>query len=353
MIAMTERGRYWARILVTDVIAAFVVTLVFSGVTWRTPLHDIAAAFAIAFVFASVIGPLLALAMPALGRRIWNRLPFPINWVVAMTAMVGIAIAGSLVAIAVLTLVGYIRPRQFGDWFAGTLRISIIITLVFGVFITAYEVMRARVAHANAQAQLASLEARVQPHFLFNTLNSIAALIPDDPRGAEAMTGRLADLLRSSLDRDEPLVPLDDELRVVETYLEIEHVRFGDRLRYRIAAGEQARRGHVPRFAVQTLVENSVKYAVSARREGATISVHADALGDRLALAVEDDGPGFDVSAATEGRGLALLRDRLNSLFGRSAALAVESRPGRTTARVTMPLKLGDSPAGGRRSRQG
>src|SRR5207245_5430793 len=137
-------------------------------------------------------------------------------------------------------------------WFLGSLKISTIVTLIFGVFATAMESLRARLDETTlalrtkerdeadarrlaAEAQLASIESRVQPHFLFNTLNSIAALVHDDPAGAERMTGQLAALLRSSLDSTAtPLVTLGDELRVVRAYLEIERVRFGDRLRYRI-----------------------------------------------------------------------------------------------------------------------
>src|SRR4051795_9875305 len=90
-----------------------------------------------------------------------------------------------------------------------------------------------------AEAQLASIESRVQPHFLFNTLNSIAALVHDDPAGAERMTGQLAALLRSALDSTAmPLVSLEDELRVVRAYLDIERVRFGERLRYDVKLAE-------------------------------------------------------------------------------------------------------------------
>ena len=111
------------------------------------------------------------------------------------------------------------------------------------------------------EAQLASLESRVNPHFLFNTLNSIAALVRDDPAAAERMTGQLAALMRSSLYQQTPLVTLDEELRIVRAYLEIEQVRFGDRLHYRFEVTEDATAALVPRLAVQTLVENSVKYA--------------------------------------------------------------------------------------------
>src|SRR4029077_3465440 len=145
-----------------------------------------------------------------------------------------------------------------------------------------------------AEAQLASIESRVQPHFLFNTLNSIAALTHDDPAGAERMTGQLASLLRSSLDSTAtPLVPLDQELQVVRAYLDIERVRFGDRLRYTVDLGDGTAPLPVPRMALQTLVENSVKYAVSPRREGGSICLRARTRDGRATIMVEDDGPGF------------------------------------------------------------
>ena len=129
-----------------------------------------------------------------------------------------------------------------------------------------------------SEARLASLESRVHPHFLFNTLNSIAALIPDDPKGAERMTGRLATLMRSALDTAaSPLVSLEQELDLVRAYLEIERVRFGDRLRYTIEAPVELDAIPVPRLSLQTLVENSVKYAVTPRRAGATLAVRARA----------------------------------------------------------------------------
>src|SRR5207245_10146418 len=135
-------------------------------------------------------------------------------------------------------------------WFLGSLKISTIVTLIFGVFATAMESLRARLDETTvalrtkerdeararrlaAEAQLAWLESRVNPHFLFNTLNSIAALVHDDPLAAERMTAQLASLMRSSLESGStPLVPLDEELRVVRTYLEIEQVPLGGRVPY-------------------------------------------------------------------------------------------------------------------------
>jgi LytS/YehU family sensor histidine kinase len=259
-------------------------------------------------------------------------------------------------ALLVLLAIGYLHSRQeFVRYLAGTLKVSVIITLVFGIFGTLIELLQHRLNDATvalrtkerdeadarrlaAEAQLASIESRVQPHFLFNTLNSIAALVHDDPAGAERMTGQLASLLRSALDNTAmPLVTLDQELRIVRAYLDIERVRFGDRLRYEMQLGDGTASAAVPRMALQTLVENSVKYAVSLRREGGSICVTAVATDGRVRVTVEDDGPGFDAANRPEGHGLALLDARLAMLFGDQASMRVESRPGRTAVTLDVP----------------
>jgi len=260
--------------------------------------------------------------------------------------MVGLALIGSIVAIAVLRAIGYIAPGEFGAWLRGSLRISLIMTLIFGISGTALEAMRARLDQTTLalrtkerdeaearrlaiEAQLASLESRVNPHFLFNTLNSIAALVPRDPEGAERMTGQLASLMRSALDTaGSPTVPLEDELKVVRDYLDIERVRFGERLRYTFTLDEHALKTPVPRLSLQTLVENSVKFAVSPRPEGATIAVNAQMIDSCVRIEVKDDGPGFGGAGMPTGHGLALLEARLKMIFGDRATLSVENQSG-------------------------
>ncbi len=352
-------GRYWLRMLGWSIAAAVTAVALFSGATWRTPWRALIQPFTISLVFTFSIVPLAASAMPWLMRSVSRRLRFPLNWMVLIPAMVGLGLAGSSIAIGILWSVGYIRPGLVSRWFVESLKQSIIMTLIFGIAISIIEAMRARLDAAQialrtkerdeaearrlaAEAQLAALESRVQPHFLFNTLNSIAALVHDNPAGAERMTTQLAALLRSSLDHESPLVTLADELHVVRSYLDIERVRFGDRLRYTIDADASMDGARVPRLAIQTLVENSIKYAVSPRRAGGTITVRAATAGDaRVRLEVADDGPGFDAAAAPAGHGLALLRSRLAMLFGDRAALRVESAPGATRVVVDLPGRGG------------
>jgi len=362
MPQVSETGKrnpryYWGRIIAANVVAAVIVMTVFSGVTWRTTPRTALVGFAVAFLFSSCIGPLIGLVMPHLAPFIWSRLRFPWTWVAIVATMVALAMAGSIVAITVLTVIGYLPPGRFFEWFFSSLEVTILVTLTFGLFITIYETMETRLREATvalrtkerdeadarrlaAEAQLASIESRVQPHFLFNTLNSIAALVHDDPAGAERMTGQLASLLRSALDSTAtPLVSLDEELQIVRAYLDIERVRFGDRLRYAVDLGDGVASALVPRMALQTLVENSVKYAVSPRREGASIHVRAIAGDGRVRVSVDDDGPGFDAKVRPEGHGLDLLAGRLKMLFGERATLRIDSRAGFTSVTMDVPAQ--------------
>ncbi len=348
-----ETVRYWRRILVGNLIAAAIVLFAFSGVTWRTPARSIGQAFLVAMLFSMCIGPLVGVTMPRLSPWIWSRTRFPFNWIAVTVAMVAMAIAGSLVAIAILVVIGQVPGSEFANWVQGSIRVAIVVTLTIGLLITFYEMTRARAAQATAQAQLASLESRVQPHFLFNTLNSIASLIHEDPKGAERMTTQLASLMRTSLDQQAtPLVSLDDELKMVRDYLAIEQVRFGPRLRYTIEVDDQAQRARVPRLSIQTLVENSVKYAVSPRRQGATIDIAARASAAvspavrTFTVNVADDGPGFEAGALPADHGLALLRDRIALLFDNRFPMHIDSAPGRTVVTMTVP-ETHDWPARG------
>ena len=362
----TATWAYWRRILVGNILASVAVVFAFSGATLGTPLLALLRVFGISFLFSCCIAALLGTAMPWLAPRIWCRFVFPLNWIASAVMMAMLGMVGSVAAIALLIATGLVEPSLFRQWFHGRARVTIAVTITIGLFITAYEQMRQRLDAATralrtkerdeaealrlaAEAQLASIESRVQPHFLFNTLNSIAALVHDDPAGAERMTGQLASLLRSALDNTAtPLVTLDEELRIVRAYLDIERVRFGDRLRYDVRLGEGTASASVPRMALQTLVENSVKFAVASRREGGTIGVTAAALDGRVLVTVEDDGPGFDAATRLEGHGLALLEARLAMLFGDRATMRVDSRPGRTAVTLDVPGSDLDflSPAG-------
>jgi two-component system sensor histidine kinase AlgZ len=337
------------------ILIATAAVLLFFGSFAHKNWPDLIENIAVSLLFSALIGGPLQLILPRAAPVIFARTSAPLNWLLLVGLMMSVAAAGSAISIGLLIGVGLLPGSAFVAFFVNSLRVSFAITLTFGIGVTLYERMRHRADSAElalrvkerdeadarrlaTEAQLASLESRVQPHFLFNTLNSIAALIPQDPAGAERMTGQLASLLRSSLDSAHtPLVPLGDELRTVRDYLQIEGVRFGDRLRHSLDISPDLEQTAVPRLALQTLVENSVKFAVTPRREGGTVRVTAEAAPAALRLIVEDDGPGFEVAATPDHHGLALLRDRLRLSFGDRGLLEVSSRPGLTQVVLTVP----------------
>jgi sensor histidine kinase YesM len=199
-----------------------------------------------------------------------------------------------------------------------------------------------------SEAKHASLRTRLNPHFLFNALHSVAELVHNDPAAADRALDRLGTLLRCTLDEDAgDMVVLADEWAFVEGYLEIERLRLGPRLQVSSDLDPASLSCSLPSFTLQVLVENAVRHAVAPRPEGGRIHVGARAVDRRLHLEVIDDGPGLrwplDAESAgdEEGpsrRGLALLRERLEVSYGARAALRLEAAPGGgTAARISLP----------------
>src|SRR5687767_9094403 len=351
-----KRRRDWLWLLGINVVANIVADLTLNdhpgGIR---PLEILTGAWP-GFVVSTTISSMCAVVIPWVAPVLFRKLKPWLCWLVVIALLVALAVVGSAVAVVLATLFGVFDSwNAFVPAFQETINISIFMTLVFGIYATINEALRSQLDRTTlalrtkerdeaearrmaSEAQLASLESRVNPHFFFNTLNSIAALTREDAARAERMTTQLASLMRSSLDQGStPLVPLEQEVQSVRDYLEIEHVRFGDRLRYDIQVIGEARDVPVPRLALQTVVENSVKYAVSARREGASVSITGRRANGRLRVEVIDDGPGFNASAIPDGHGLALIRARLSMLFGDRASLTVSSQPGRTTVAMDLP----------------
>jgi sensor histidine kinase YesM len=302
----------------------------------------------ISILYSAAIGLPAMLVFPRIRPRIYGR-PELSQWLMYLGTLLAITAAGTLAAGLVLVALGVGTLDQlWSGYFQGveiSLAISVPITVGAATFsklrnqlaqteasLHAKELERQRAFGLATEARLASLESRVRPHFLFNALNSAIALIPEDPARAESVLERLARLLRSSLDAASAMVSLGDELRVVTDYLEIERVRFGDRLRYEIDVPEALRGAIIPAFAVQTLVENSVKYAVSARKAGARIVVQARREAGNVRLHITDDGPGFDGPIWLPGHGLDGLRARLQALYGGAARLVAPAGDAATAA---------------------
>jgi signal transduction histidine kinase len=179
-----------------------------------------------------------------------------------------------------------------------------------------------------AEARLGALRMQLNPHFLFNSLNAITVLVRDqETAAASRMLELLSDVLRRVLRSDGGHeTTLDEELEFLRRYLEIEQVRFSDRLRPRIEAGAEVLRAGVPRFVLQPLVENALRHGIARRADAGVVEIVARREGADLVLTVRDDGPGM--GAGTAGVGLANTRARLNTMYGERASLVVQDMTG-------------------------
>jgi len=187
------------------------------------------------------------------------------------------------------------------------------------------ELREARALQRSLAAQVQALQARIQPHFLFNSLNTVAALIQEDPARAESAVERLSELYRYTLDASRKrFVSLDEELAAVEGFLALEALRYGDRLKSALHVDPAALGVPVPPLLLQPLVENAVLHGIAPRREGGRLEVSVARRGDTLHLRVEDDGPGPGGSERRgSGTALADLRRRLLLIYGPSASLVL------------------------------
>jgi signal transduction histidine kinase len=193
-------------------------------------------------------------------------------------------------------------------------------------------------------AQLSALKMQLQPHFLFNTLNAIMVLVRQQRgRQAEEMLARLSDLLRCVLeDVEAQQISLRRELEYLRLYLSIEQVRFEDRLRIEISAGDDALDAAVPHMGLQPIVENAVRHGIGRIAAAGTIRISAYLTGPILTIQVADDGPGLGAADLAEGRGIGLTntRARLHQLYGDAACLKVENGERGVVATMTVPYRV-------------
>ncbi|QPQ55023.1 histidine kinase [Allosphingosinicella flava] len=287
-------------------------------------------------------------------------LPGPMQWLVRALAVIAAAALNTgfdLIFQAWIadhvTQAWQTLPADFRRAYSSTLNYL----LVFGVNMMLYHVnhtrrawmaQELRVSAANSmaqEAQLAALRYQLNPHFLFNALNSISSLIVTKRNeDAEEMTQRLCSFLRGSISIDaNELIPLEDELSLTQEYLEVERVRFGDRLAIAIDSTDEAGAVLVPGFLVQPLVENAVKHGVARSNRQMEIRIEARTEGGFLNVTVSNGLPPTSADrqrVRSAGVGLANIRRRLNALFGTRAALDTDQVDGRFVATLRIPASL-------------
>jgi two-component system, LytTR family, sensor kinase len=227
--------------------------------------------------------------------------------------------------------------------------------VVVGISLKVWNALRLEIKleeqkHLLLEARLDALQRQINPHFLFNTLNSIASLVRVKPELAREMTVKLANILRALLKDHDTYVPLSHELSFTDDYLDIEVVRFGaDKLRVEKDIDPRTLNVLVPSILLQPLIENSIKHGLEPRIHGGTVTLRSRLEGDRVSIEVADDGVGITArppsSLPREGNGIGMqnVRERLEVLYGRQARFTVVSNPGRgTLVSIELPANLPD-----------
>jgi two-component system LytT family sensor kinase len=244
-----------------------------------------------------------------------------------------------------VTLVAWLVGLQGGIvW--GTLTGFLYYWLILGVqaaFVYQRMYQQQRVTSAElegrlTEARLEALRLQVHPHFLFNTLNAISAFVEADPERARRMISRLGDLLRRTLDSGTAAeLPLGRELDLLGPYLEIQRIRFGDRLSIEVDVTEGTAAALIPALMLQPLVENAVEHGVSRTSNGGRVRLSAERAGDRLRLEIADNGPGPTKNG--DGIGLANTRARLAGLYGTAGRLELKGAANGTVVTIELPFR--------------
>ncbi len=217
-------------------------------------------------------------------------------------------------------------------------------TLLYYQSFRASELAQSSLKAQLAQAQLRAFKMQLHPHFLFNTLHSISSLVLEDPPKANSMIAQLGDFLRLTLENsNQQLVSLKEETEFLRCYLEIEQVRFGDRLTVALELEPQTLSVQVPHLILQPVVENAIQHAIAPRTARGHINIEAKRLNDLLRLEVRDDGPGIasnDALLGTEGVGLSNVRARLHQIYGSNFRFELmNARNGGLTVVMEIPFR--------------
>jgi sensor histidine kinase YesM len=330
----------------------------FFGTIYASKEFNYLLAYKMSAVFAYSTGVMLWICHYFIEPRIRAARPdsrMESNWLVGAWYS-GMAVLGSYIAAVIIHFT--ILPGFFGSWRAVV--ISGLFTLLFVALFSGISfarvfyleaVARARAVEQTraelAQAELRALRAQIHPHFLFNALNSIAALISVNPRAAEETTTQLADVFRYTLRASgKEYVPLGEELEFLRTVLAIEHTRFGDRLHVVEEIEPGVEIVPVPSLLLQPLVENAVRHGLAQRSEGGTLKLGARRDGQLLKVTIEDDGVGMNPDAPPRGTGFGLhaVRERLR-VAGPPHAIDIDTAIGRgTSIVVTLPISPSSPP---------
>ena len=323
-VAHRETGTFAARLIeeATGTYAAMILFVALVSFVWKYPLDR-----------------------PGWRKRIPAHVAMMIGISIAHTTMLYLSRSAIFPALGLGPYdYGYMPARylmEFGNDAVGyAIYIVVISTYRYYQATRQREIRTAQLERGLAQAELRSLRLQLQPHFLFNALNTISSTMYDDPRSADRMIGQLSELLRLSLRTSHTQeVPLRDELDVLACYLGIMRARFGETLRVNVDAPAELENVLVPSLLLQPLVENAIRHGNTSRTGRGTVDVRVTASNGKLEIDVADDGPGAadGIDVFDRGVGLSATRERLRLLYGPDHSFRAANRDGGFAVAIAIP----------------
>jgi len=261
-------------------------------------------------------------------------------------------LTGMIIAIELIYLIrAWLFGEQYHFFHWEDIRFSLVIVVVVCTLIYAYIAQKRglnakiqqrdldllKLKQMNTQAELAALHSKINPHFLYNSLNAIASLIHEDPDAAESMTLKLSKLFRYNINQNqEHLVLVNEEMEIVSTYLDIERVRFSDRISFEITVDDGLHEAKIPRFLIQPLVENALKHGLKDIASGAALQISLKKTA-WLEISIADNGSPFPDALET-GYGLQSTYDKLDLLYSNNYEIQISNHPVKQI-KIQIPLR--------------
>ena len=253
-----------------------------------------------------------------------------------------------------------LKPEEFNIIrpFAGSVNVSILVLLWSLIYFTFHYMENYRKKEIESliweaavkDYELKTLKSQLNPHFMFNAMNSIRALIEEDPESAKVAITKLSNILRYSLQMERmERVPLEDEVETVKNYLDLERIRFEDRLKYKLDVDRSTNKIEIPPMMIQTLIENGIKHGIAKRTEGGEINLKTKIMttsnGPKLKIEIRNSGHFSEEQLKSSiGFGVSNTKHRLNLLFGDDAQFTIQNENGNTVlAEIEIPTSSGNN----------
>lgn len=345
------KNKHWFFIFLLWQVAGLLVTIIvsISAGTFHNFVHELM----LCLTFTNFVAICAAAILLLHHWKLRHFLSRPLQIMLGVVCLAGTVYAGAQVGVDTGARICGIDNYEVGRWHLAIVIINFILLVVItvvSILLMLYQRLatnlekkineNTRLARLQLETQFALLRSKVNPHFLFNTLNTMLEVLRREPQQVEKLILNLSDIYRKTLAApDRTLVPIDEELDLVREYLEIEKIRMGNRLDYDFDVSDQVRQVKIPPMMLQILVENAVRHGLTPKKQGGSVSVKIERHNGGLEMGVRDTGVGIKQAQSETGYGLTCIRQQLQLLYDSAANLRISLLPtGGTEVTIALPL---------------